>query len=63
MADPVAAIDEGAIEIIDPGGAKWVHYVKLVWENTLPLIVVLLIASPRLDSRRNWRLSSPMSML
>ncbi len=42
MADPVAAIDEGAVEIIDPGGAKWVHYVRLVWENTLPLIVVLL---------------------
>ena len=42
MAKPVAAIDEGAVEIIDPGGAKWVHYVRLVWENTLPLIVVLL---------------------
>lgn len=36
-------LDRSAVEIIDPGRGKWFHYLRVVWENTLPLLVLLLL--------------------
>ena len=36
------AIDAPAVEIIDPGRGKWMHYFSTAWENTWPLLCLFI---------------------
>ncbi len=38
-----ALVDSEAVEIIDPGKGKWVHYMLTAWENTWPLLCLFVL--------------------
>ncbi len=38
-----ALVDTEAVELIDPGKGKWVHYALTAWENTWPLLCLFVL--------------------